>query len=117
MIYKSARSRLPFLQRNHQRTVDVAERNDVQADIVVTKPAQPLMGNGEEWIQSVENDEKTPFGISNNLHKALMQTDADIYHTNGLWRYCNHAPAIVARKKRKPFVLTPHGMLYPEALP
>ena len=92
------------------------KRNDVQADIVVTKPAQPLMGNGEEWIQSVENDEKTPFGISNNLHKALMQTDADIYHTNGLWRYCNHAPAIVARKKRKPFVLTPHGMLYPEAL-
>lgn len=92
------------------------KRIDVQADILVTKPKEPLMGNGEEWIKAVENDEKTPFGISANLYKALMQTDADIYHTNGLWRYCNHAPAVVARQKGKPFVLTPHGMLYPEAL-
>lgn len=91
-------------------------QSDVRADIWVTKPAQPLMGNGEKWIKPVENDEKTPFGISANLYHALAQTDADIYHTNGLWRYCNHAPAVVARQKGKPFVLTPHGMLYPEAL-
>lgn len=90
--------------------------NDVQADILVTMPTQPLMGDGEEWIKAVENDEKTPFGISGNLYNALAQTDADIFHTNGLWRYCNHAPAVVARQKGKPFVLTPHGMLYPEAL-
>lgn len=89
---------------------------DLLAQILVTQPVQPLMGNGEEWIISVKNDEKTPFGISSNLYNALMRTDADIYHTNGLWRYCNHAPAVVARKKSKPFVLTPHGMLYPEAL-
>ena len=88
----------------------------VQAEIVVTRQPTPLMGHGEAWIRSVENDEKTPFGISNNLYSALMQTDADIYHTNGLWRYCNHAPAVVARQKGKPLVLTPHGMLYPEAL-
>ena len=91
-------------------------REDVQADILVTKPKEPLMGSGEEWIKAVENDEKTPFGISANLYKALMQTDADIYHTNGLWRYCNHLPAVVARQKGKPFVLTPHGMLYPQGL-
>ena len=92
------------------------QRSDVQADILVTKPKEPLMGSGEEWIKAVENDEKTPFGISRNLYSALAQADADIFHTNGLWRYCNHAPAVVARQKRKPFVLTPHGMLYPEAL-
>lgn len=92
------------------------QHDDVQADILVTRPAQPLMGDGEEWIISVENDEKMPFGISKNLYKALSQTDADIYHTNGLWRYCNHVPAVVAREKEKPFVLTPHGMLYPQAL-
>ena len=92
------------------------KRNDVQVDILVTKPKEPLMGQGEEWIKAVENDEKTRFGISKSLYKALMQTDADIYHTNGLWRYCNHVPAVVARQKGKPFVLTPHGMLYAQAL-
>ena len=92
------------------------QRQDVQADIVVTRPSQPLMGEGEAWIIPVENDEKTPFGISANLRQALMQTDAEVYHTNGLWRYCNHVPAVVAREKGKPFVLTPHGMLYPQAL-
>lgn len=92
------------------------KRNDVQAELIVTTPKEPLMGKGEEWIRTVANDEKTPFGISKNLYDALMQTDADIYHTNGLWRYCNHVAAVVARQQGKPFVLTPHGMLYPEAL-
>lgn len=89
---------------------------DMQAQIVVTKPRQPLMGHGEPWIIAVENDEKTTFGISSNLRVALNQTDADIYHTNGLWRYCNHVTAVVAKQKNKPFVITPHGMLYPQAL-
>lgn len=92
------------------------QHSDVKAELLVTKPKEPLMGDGEEWINAVENDEKTPFGISANLYKALTQTDADIYHTNGLWRYCNHVAAVVARQQGKPFVLTPHGMLYPEAL-
>lgn len=91
-------------------------RNDMQAQILVTQPAQPLMGHGESWIRALANDEKTAFGISANLREALMQTEADIYHTNGLWRYCNHVSATVARKKDKPFVLTPHGMLYPQAM-
>ena len=89
---------------------------DVQAEMLVTLPYQPLMGHGEEWINTVKNDEKTRFGVSANLRKALQQSDADIFHTNGLWRYCNHITAVVARQKGKPFVLTPHGMLYPQAL-
>lgn len=96
--------------------VTALNKTKIQAEIIVTQPEQPLMGNGEPWIIPVENDEKTPFGISANLHQALLQTDADIYHTNGLWRYCNHVAATIARQKGKPFVLTPHGMLYPQAL-
>lgn len=88
----------------------------VQAEVVVCQPKEPLMGQGEEWIIPVENDEKTTFGVSRNLRKALEQTNADIYHTNGLWRYCNHVTAVIARKKGTPFVITPHGMLYPQAL-
>lgn len=43
-------------------------------------------------------------------------TDYDLYHTNGLWMYCNHITASIARRKGKPYVITPHGMLYPQAL-
>ena len=91
---------------------------DISARIFATKAKDntPLMGHGEEWIIPVENDEITPFGISANLRSSLMQTDADVYHTNGLWRYCNHVTATVARSKHKPYVITPHGMLYPQAL-
>lgn len=91
-------------------------RPDLRAQILVTQPVQPLMGNGEAWIMAVANDEKTAFGISANLRQALLQSEADIYHTNGLWRYCNHVTAAVARRKNKPYVITPHGMLYPQAL-
>ena len=92
------------------------DHGDIEADIVVTKPEQAIMGKGEPWIFSVENDEKTPFSISSNLRKELLKSNADVYHTNGLWRYCNHVTASVARQKGKPYVITPHGMLYPQAL-
>lgn len=89
---------------------------DVCAEALVTSTRQPLMGNGETWIVSVENDEKGAFCISRNLQKALEQTNADLYHTNGLWRFCNHVTAKEARRKGKPYLITPHGMLYPQAL-
>lgn len=92
---------------------------DVEPSIWVTAPQDSqdrLIGQDEPWIHAVKNDERTRFGWSHNLHQALQQAEADIYHTNGLWRYCNHITAAVARQKQKPFILTPHGMLYPEAL-
>jgi len=95
--------------------------NETQSDshiqVVVTQPiSAKLMGNGEPWIHAVHNDELTSFGYSRALKRALNSTYADIYHTNGLWRYCNHVTALIARKKHKPLVITPHGMLYPQAL-
>ena len=87
----------------------------IQADVLVTAQSQQ-MGNGEAWIKAVPNDEKTSFAFSAHLRNALQQTDADIYHTNGLWRYCNYITASIARQKGKPYIITPHGMLYPQAL-
>ena len=75
-----------------------------------------LMGMGEQWIKALSPDGKTPFGYSRNLVNYLNQTNYDLYHTNGLWMYCNHITCSVARKKCKPYIITPHGMLYPQAL-
>lgn len=72
-----------------------------------------MAGNGEKWIKIVEDDTVLyPFAYSNNFKEALYKSDYDIYHANGMWMYCGHITAVVARKKNKKFVLTPHGMLY-----
>lgn len=75
-----------------------------------------LVGMGENWIKVVENDYKTPLAISKNIKMYLQNSIYDIYHANGLWMYVTHITSVIANEKRKPFILTPHGMLYPKAL-
>lgn len=33
-----------------------------------------------------------------------------------MWMHINHRTCAIAREKRKPYIITPHGMLYPETL-
>ncbi|MEI3557918.1 MAG: glycosyltransferase [Akkermansia muciniphila] len=69
------------------------------------------------FIHAVPNDLRTPLGISMNLRRRLgAWRDCDLYHTNGLWLDVNHATCAEARKTCKPCVVSPHGMLYPQAL-
>lgn len=75
-----------------------------------------LMGEGEYWIRTVPNDYKTPLCFSSNMKTFLRNSDYDIYHTNGMWMHINHITCLEARKKNKPYIITPHGMLYPQAL-
>lgn len=82
----------------------------------IKKGGQNALGSGEYWINRIPNDAKTTLSISNNLKSALKNSDYDLYHTNGLWLYCNHITCSIARKKKRPYIITPHGMLYPNAL-
>lgn len=55
------------------------------------------------------------FGYSPYLKKELKAVDqVDIYHAQGVWQYPTYAICDVARKKRKPYLITPRGMLYPQ---
>lgn len=82
----------------------------------IKNPADKLMGRGEAWIKALPNDAVTPYEYSNGLTQYLKSHDYDLYHTNGLWMYCNHITCSMARRRNKPYVITPHGMLYPNAL-
>ncbi|MCI9286320.1 MAG: glycosyltransferase [Muribaculaceae bacterium] len=82
----------------------------------VTDKTDRIMGNCEPWIKVVENDYRTPLSYSSNMSDFLKRSDYDIYHTNGMWMHINHSTCAIARKKGKPYIITPHGMLYPEAL-
>ncbi len=64
--------------------------------------------------------EEIPFlsrlGLSSKMRRAIMRSDADIFHIHGLWMLPNCYPAVAARANSKPLVLSPHGMLGKEAL-
>lgn len=70
----------------------------------------------DKFIRSVRNDAFSPLKFSINSRRYLSSTNYDLYHINGLWLDISHAAARIARIKNKPYVITPHGMLYPQAL-
>lgn len=83
---------------------------------LMTLKGKELLGHGEPWIRALPDDSVSQYGYSLNISKFLRQSDYDIYHTNGMWMHCNHETCVAARRKGKPYIITPHGMLYPQAL-
>ena len=99
-------------------TLDLMEGlHDIGASVdLLTVMSPDILGKGRPWLREMPNDCKTPLGISKNMRRALEQSDYDIYHANALWSYSTHITCHMAREKGKPYVLSPHGMLYPTAL-
>ena len=90
---------------------------DIGANVdLLTVSSNDILGKGRPWLKDVPNDYRTPFVISRNIQKFLWQNDYDIYHVNALWMGSSHDTCRIARKLGKPYVLSPHGMLYPTAL-
>ncbi len=55
------------------------------------------------------------FQYSFSLKKELSSLgDFDIYHAQGVWQWPTYAMVDVANKKKKPYLITPRGMLYPQ---
>lgn len=76
-----------------------------------------LCGPAKPWMQMVGNDLRLGnFAYSRNLCDYLDRTTYDIYHTHGNWSHYNHYTARCARRKHKPYIISPHGNLYPQAL-
>lgn len=95
--------------------------SDIMApvDLLTVKPAEgdeKNLGAGSAWLKEVAYDYRTPLKISRNIRRALAESDYDVYHANALWTDCAHATCVHARKVGRPYILSPHGMLYPTAL-
>jgi poly(glycerol-phosphate) alpha-glucosyltransferase len=56
------------------------------------------------------------FGYSRSLQSALRGSDADLLHVHGLWMYTSVAAKQWAAHTRRPYVISPRGMLDPWAL-
>lgn len=79
-------------------------------------PDEHNLGEGAAWLHEVEYDYRTPFVISKNVQQFLLHSDYDLYHANALWMGMNHDTCRIARELGKPYIISPHGMLYPTAL-
>lgn len=90
-----------------------------QVDLLTSCPTderEKVVGRDRKWMRCVECDYRSPLALSKNTVDFLHSTVYDLYHANTLWLYPVHATCIYARKVGKPYVLSPHGMLYPTAL-
>lgn len=79
-------------------------------------------GSPFEWqdsfIKSVPFDAKTPLYYSHNfVHYIKEQVQKyDLVHVNTIWTLYSSSAARIARHHGLPVMLSPHGMLYPQAL-
>lgn len=90
---------------------------DINAGVdLLTVSSPDILGAGSPWLKVEPCDYKTPLGFSKNIKRALVESDYYLYHANALWSYTVHETCKVARQKGKPYILSPHGMLYPTAL-
>lgn len=90
----------------------------VSSDILTFFPEEGDSFPGDDaFIKAVELPEMKRLSYSKPFLNFLRtHTDYQLYHVNGLWQYPSHCAAKYARRVNKPYVISPHGMLYPFAL-
>jgi glycosyltransferase involved in cell wall biosynthesis len=89
----------------------------INADILTIDSKNDRMIGDDPFIKTVINDTKTSLGYSKNFRNYLLRhKNYDLYHANGLWTYPTHATIQCAKQQKKPCIVAPHGMLYPQAL-
>lgn len=78
------------------------------------RPKEELVGN-DVPVHYTAAPADIKFGYSATYRKDLEQCgEYDIYHAQGIWQYPTYAVIDHAKKHRKPYLITPRGMLYPQ---
>lgn len=92
--------------------------NNVEADLLTfDAEADDEIISRESFMKILTPPKSPRYGYSKELKEWLeTHSDYDLYHTNALWQYASHAAAVSAQKQGKPYVISAHGMLYPEGL-
>lgn len=89
-------------------------------DILTALPAEgrdAMVGN-DPFIHAVDAHYRTPFCYSAEIRHAIKDgcRHYDLIHTDGLWLDVNYYSGRAAHTAGIPYVVSPHGMLYPQAL-
>lgn len=90
----------------------------IDVNILTFSPEEgDVLISREKFIHLIDRPRETRFGFSKLFRSTLEDYPSiDLIHANCLWQYVSHVSGIKAREKKIPFVLSPHGMLYPSAM-
>lgn len=90
-------------------------KQGVQAEVFCPPFVNESINSEAVAIHNCQQPLKTKFAYSPTYKKEMEALgNYDIYHAQGIWQYPTYALVDVARKKGKPYVITPRGMLYPQ---
>ncbi|MFC0263916.1 glycosyltransferase [Fontibacter flavus] len=90
----------------------------VEAEILTyaSKKGKDQMIGNADFVHALAVSRIPRLNYSPALKTFLKSSNYALYHGHGLWEYPSHAIASHARKTKKPYLISPRGMLYPEAL-
>ena len=90
--------------------------NYLNVSILTLKSEKPLVINKNVQVISASKSFPKNLSYSKDMKYVLKTTECNIFHGNGLWELPIHFMAIAAKKRKIPYILSPHGMLEPWSL-
>lgn len=92
--------------------------NNVDCSVLSFLPKEDDILSRDPFIRYLPDDRRTPLWLSKNMKSELRRSvgDYDLIHVNTIWTWPSHIPVEEAKRKNIPVVISPHGMLYPQAL-
>lgn len=90
----------------------------IESEILSFLPAKNDIIAFDNFIRYLPDDRKTPLCLSWNLSNELKRIihNYDLIHINTIWTWPSHISVNRAKSAGIPIVISPHGMLYPQAL-
>lgn len=92
--------------------------NGLNCDILSFLPKEDDILANDDFIHYLADDRKTPLWFSKNLSNELSRNINcyDLVHINTIWTWPSHIAVTKAKIAGLPIIISPHGMLYPQAL-
>lgn len=92
--------------------------NGLKCDIITFLPKENDILANNDFIHYLPDDRKTPLWFSQNLSNELSRNIGlyDLVHINTIWTWPSHISVVKAKSLGLPIIISPHGMLYPQAL-
>lgn len=70
----------------------------------------------EDFVRSVIYKKNMPFAYNADYKKLFTKDVYELYHTHAFFQYPSYIAVKYARKYNRPYIITPRGSLYPQAL-
>ena len=90
--------------------------NNVDASILTTNVASNPNIGSDEWIECIDKKEPGMFEYTKGFDRLIRHSVADIYHIQAIFSHASIIAPSIIRKMRKPYIISPRGSLYANAL-